>query len=78
MVDLGTGESWRMLDEHPSVLRVSEDVPSYQGIPFYVRQPAGGGNVNVGFQLEGLDGIDLSLYGDVRFATLLVSFVECL
>jgi hypothetical protein len=38
MIDLGTGESSRQLTQHPSTLRVNEDVPSYQGIPFYLRQ----------------------------------------
>jgi len=61
MLDLGTGDSWRQLDEHPSVLRVFGDVPVYQGVPFYVKQPG----MNVGYQQEGLDGIELSLYGDV-------------
>lgn len=69
MLDLGTGESWRQLDEHPSVLRVFGDVPVYQGVPFYVRQPG----MNVGYQLEGLDGIELSLYGDVMYYSPLTS-----
>jgi len=61
MIDLGTGESWRQLTQHPSTLRVNEDVPSYQGIPFYLRQKGS----PLGFQQEGLDGAELSLYGDV-------------
>jgi hypothetical protein len=61
MIDLGTGESWRQLSQHPSTLRVNEDVPSYQGIPFYSRQKGS----PLGFQQEGLDGAELSLYGDV-------------
>lgn len=64
VLDLGTGESWRQLDQHPSTLRVAETVPSYQGLPFYLRQK--GKAVN--FQQEGLDGAELSLYGDVSFA----------
>ncbi|KAF2162025.1 hypothetical protein M409DRAFT_69272 [Zasmidium cellare ATCC 36951] len=56
MVDLGTGESWRRLDQDRSVLRGANDVPSYQGIPFYLRQKG----MSVGWQLEGLDGIQLS------------------
>jgi len=61
MIDLGTGESWRQLSQHPSTLRTYADVPSYQGIPFYLRQS--GSPLN--FQQEGLDGAELSLYGDV-------------
>ena len=61
MIDLGTGESWRQLTQHPSTLRTNEDVPSYQGIPFYLRQKGS----PLGFQQEGLDGAELSLYGDV-------------
>jgi hypothetical protein len=38
MIDLGTGESSRELSQHPSTLRTYTDVPSYQGIPFYLRQ----------------------------------------
>lgn len=61
VLDLGTGESWRQLDQHPSTLRVAEAVPSYQGLPFYLRRK--GKPIN--FQQEGLDGAELSLYGDV-------------
>lgn len=61
MVDLGTGESWRQLDQHPSVLRVSEDVPSYNGIPSYFRQHGH----PLDFQQEGLDGIEMDQYGEV-------------
>jgi hypothetical protein len=66
MIDLGTGESWRQLNQHPSVLRVYADVPSYNGIPFYLREKG----YPIGFQPEGLDGglghgAELSLYGDV-------------
>lgn len=38
MVDLATGKSWRRLEQDPSVLRVPNDVPVYQGHPFYLRQ----------------------------------------
>jgi hypothetical protein len=60
MLDLGTGESWRRLSEDPSVLRGPEDVPSYQGHPFYLRQKGQA----IAWQLEGLDGIQLSPSGD--------------
>lgn len=56
MLDLGTGESWRHLTQHPSTLRGFEDVPSYQGIPFYQRSLG----ANVGFIQEGLDGAGMS------------------
>ncbi|KAF3018892.1 hypothetical protein E8E14_009440 [Neopestalotiopsis sp. 37M] len=69
MVDLGTGESWRQLSQHPSTLRTPEDVPSYQGLPFYFRSK--GHPVN--FLQEGLDGEELSLYGDVLYYSPLTS-----
>lgn len=69
MLDLGTGESWRQLTQHPSTLRTFEDVPSYQGIPFYQRTP---GMPLTNIQ-EGLDGIELSLYGDVMYYSPLTS-----
>ena len=69
MLDLGTGESWRQLTQHPSTLRGFEDVPSYQGIPFYQR--------TLGMPLtniqEGLDGAELSLYGDIMYYSPLTS-----
>lgn len=69
MLDLGTGESWRQLSQHPSTLRTYEDVPSYQGIPFYQRSP---GLPLTNIQ-EGLDGAELSLYGDVMYYSSLTS-----
>ncbi|KAK7990209.1 hypothetical protein PG989_010524 [Apiospora arundinis] len=69
VLDLGTGESWRQLDQHPSTLKVAEAVPSYQGLPFYLRRK--GRAVN--FQQEGLDGAELSLYGDVMYYSPLTS-----
>jgi hypothetical protein len=66
MIDLGTGESWRQLTQHPSTLRTYADVPSYHGLPFHLRQK--GSPLN--FQQEGLDGAELSLYGDVGGACL--------
>ncbi|KAI0015751.1 major royal jelly protein-domain-containing protein [Xylariomycetidae sp. FL0641] len=69
MIDLGTGESWRQLDQHPSTLRVFDDVPSYQGIPFYLREP--GHPLN--FQPEGLDGAELDQYGEVMYYSALTT-----
>jgi hypothetical protein len=40
MIDLGTGESWRQLSQHPSTLRIFADVPSYQGLPFICAKTA--------------------------------------
>jgi len=56
MVDLGTGKSWRRLTQDRSVLRGHNDVPSYQGHPFYLREKG----QPIQWQLEGLDGIQLS------------------
>ena len=56
MVDLGTGESWRRLDQDVSVLRGLNAVPSYFGMPKYIDQKGMGTN----WQKEGLDGINLS------------------
>nr|POE85411.1 protein yellow [Quercus suber] len=56
MVDLGTGESWRRLTQDSSVLRGMNDVPSYMGHPFYLKMKG----MPYQWQLEGLDGIQLS------------------
>ncbi|KAI0482062.1 major royal jelly protein-domain-containing protein [Xylariaceae sp. FL0804] len=69
MIDLGTGESWRQLSLHPSTLAVYGDVPSYQGLPFYLREPGS----PLGYQNEGLDGAELSQYGDVMYYSPLTS-----
>lgn len=60
MLDLGTGESWRRLTQHPSTLRVDRDVPSYQGRPFYQRTMG----LPVQTLREGLDGIQISPDGE--------------
>lgn len=60
MVDLGTGESWRRLNQDRSVLRGLNDVPSYQGKPFYYRAKG----MPISWQQEGLDGIQLSPDGE--------------
>ncbi|KAF2232629.1 hypothetical protein EV356DRAFT_430272, partial [Viridothelium virens] len=56
MLDLGTGDSWRRLSQDASVLRVDQDVPSYQGHPFYQNTLGS----PIGHLQEGLDGIQLS------------------
>ncbi|KAF2722867.1 hypothetical protein K431DRAFT_311284 [Polychaeton citri CBS 116435] len=63
MVDLGTGKSWRRLNQDRSVLRGQNDVPSYLGEPFYYR-PRG---MAVQWQQEGLDGIQLTPDGKRLF-----------
>jgi sugar lactone lactonase YvrE len=69
MLDLGTGESWRRLTQHPSVLRVDRDVPSYQGMPFYQR------SIGTPIQTlrEGLDGIQVSPDGERVYYSALTS-----
>ena len=63
MLDLGSGDSWRRLDQDGSVLRGQNDVPTYQGRPFYLRQKGR----PVGWQLEGLDGIQLTPDGATMY-----------
>lgn len=63
MLDLGTGKSWRRLTQAASTLRGNEDVPSYQGLPFYLRQKG----QPIQWQLEGLDGIQLSPDGKTMY-----------
>lgn len=63
MVDLGTGESWRRLTQDASVLRGNNDVPSYQGHPFYLRQQG----MPIDWQQEGLDGLQLSPDGSTMY-----------
>ena len=69
MLDLGTGKSWRQLTQHPSTLRTFNDVPSYQGIPFYQQSPG----LPASHIAEGLDGAELSLNGDVMYYSPLTS-----
>lgn len=69
MLDLGTGDSWRQLTQHPSTLRTFEDVPSYQGFPFYQRSP---GMPLTNIQ-EGLDGAELSADGNTMYYSPLTS-----
>ncbi|CAK1360842.1 unnamed protein product [Cercospora beticola] len=60
MVDLGTGDSWRRLDQDVSVLRGFNALPSYQGIPKYIVQKGQA----ITWQKEGLDGLQLSPDGE--------------
>ncbi|KAF2089705.1 hypothetical protein K490DRAFT_37185 [Saccharata proteae CBS 121410] len=69
MLDLSTGSSWRRLDQHPSVLRVANNVPVYQGEPFY--------QLSLGSPIshlqEGLDGIQISADGSTIYYSPLTS-----
>ncbi|ETN44670.1 uncharacterized protein HMPREF1541_10340 [Cyphellophora europaea CBS 101466] len=56
MVNLTTGDSWRRLSYHPSVLVDYNALPVYQGHPWYYRNP----NQPRSFFREGLDGIQIS------------------
>ncbi|OAL06993.1 hypothetical protein IQ06DRAFT_288797 [Phaeosphaeriaceae sp. SRC1lsM3a] len=69
VLDLGTGQSWRRLTQHPSTLRVDRDVPSYQGMPFYQR------TIGLPIQTlrEGLDGLQLSPDGERLYYSPLTS-----
>lgn len=69
MVDLGTGESWRRLDEDSSVQRVNWNVPSYQGVPFYFRQK---GKALTSLPV-GNDGLQLSADGSRMYYSPLTS-----
>jgi len=69
MLDLGTGQSWRRLTQHPSTLRVDRDVPSYQGRPFYQRTKG----LPVQTLREGLDGIQISPDGERVYYSPLTS-----
>ena len=60
MLDLGTGESWRRLDQDKSVLRGFNDVPSYVGAPFYYQSPG----KPTSWLKEGLDGLQLTPDGE--------------
>ncbi|KAK5944418.1 hypothetical protein PMZ80_003700 [Knufia obscura] len=60
MLNLTDGTSYRRLTQHPSTLRIPNDVPSYQGHPFYYRVPG----MPLSHQQEGLDGIQISPDGD--------------
>ena len=69
IIDLGTGDSWRRLTQDPSVLRTPNNVPSYQGFPFYFKQVG----MPIQWQPEGLDGIQLSLDGKTMYYSPLTS-----
>ena len=69
MLDLGTGESWRRLTQDPSVLRVQQDLPSYMSRPRYFNQLG----MPIGYQQEGLDGIQLTPDGSRVYYSPLTS-----
>ncbi|KAH0835172.1 hypothetical protein AYO21_10878 [Fonsecaea monophora] len=69
VLNLTDGSSWRRLTQHPSVLRTYNALPSYQGHPFYYRNPG----MSVSHQQEGLDGIQISPDGDYIYYSPLTS-----
>ncbi|MCJ1477480.1 hypothetical protein MMC13_006152 [Lambiella insularis] len=69
VVDLGSGDSWRRLTQDPSVLRTPNNVPSYQGFPFYLKQIG----EPIQWQPGGLDGIQLSADGRTMYYSPLTS-----
>lgn len=69
ILDLGTGESWRRLTRHASVLRVPDNVPSYQGNPFYQRTPG----MPISHLQEALDGLQISPDGETMYYSPLTS-----
>jgi len=69
ILDLGSGESWRRLTQHPSVLRVANDVPVYQGKPFYQHSLG----MPIGHLQEGLDGVQISPDGRTIYYSPLTS-----
>lgn len=68
-LDLGSGESWRRLEQDRSTLRGLNDVPSYAGAPFYFSQLGR----PIGWQREGLDGIQLTPDGERMYYSPLTS-----
>lgn len=71
ILDLGTGDSWRRLTQHPSVLRVERDVPSYFGHAFYQRSVGS----PISTLKEGNDGMQLSADGATIYYSPLTSDV---
>ncbi|OAP58841.1 hypothetical protein AYL99_06138 [Fonsecaea erecta] len=69
MLNLTDGASWRRLTQHPSVLRTYNALPSYQGHPFYYRNPG----MSISHQQEGLDGIQISPDGEYIYYSPLTS-----
>lgn len=69
MLNLTDGTSWRRLTQHPSVLRTYNALPSYQGHPFYYRNPG----MPLSHNQEGLDGIQLSPDGAYVYYSPLTS-----
>ena len=70
MLDLGTGESWRRLNNHPSTLSVPNVVASYQGLPFYQRVP---GLTYFNHLAEGIDGVQIDPSGENIYYSPLTS-----
>lgn len=69
VLDLGSGESWRRLEQHPSTLHVYNSRPSYAGKPFYTETK---GQTELSNK-EGFDGLALSADGEHAYYAPLVS-----
>lgn len=69
VLNLTDGTSWRRLTQHPSVLRTPNALPSYQGHPFYYRNPT----QSISHQQEGLDGIQITPDGNYLYYSPLTS-----
>jgi sugar lactone lactonase YvrE len=63
VVDLGSGRSWRHLDQHPSTLPEEGLVTAYDGVPFYPVMPTGPFAGAYTQLTVGSDGIALSADG---------------
>lgn len=70
VLNLTTGDAHRRLTQHPSTLRVQNNVPQYQNRILYLQQP---GNAQLSHLPEGLDGLTLSADGGTAYYSPLTS-----
>ncbi|KAL9618735.1 MAG: hypothetical protein Q9160_006614 [Pyrenula sp. 1 TL-2023] len=70
VLNLTTGDSHRRLTQHPSTLRVQNNVPQYQNKILYLQQPE---NAQLSHLPEGLDGLTLSADGETAYYSPLTS-----
>jgi hypothetical protein len=71
VVDLGTGESWRRLDDHPSTKPEEIDtfLPLVEGRPFLERLPDGSVKQGAGMGANGIVGKAAAIANAVYHAT---------
>jgi sugar lactone lactonase YvrE len=69
MLDLGTGKSWRRLTQHPSTLRVYDNVGMYQNTVFYQKPPKG----QLTHLPKGNDGATISADGEMMYYSPMTS-----